>query len=59
MRTKVLHQSEEEIEQIDKELLDEHEADMKLQQAQIDAGMNPNPMANGQQDQGEQPAPQQ
>ncbi len=55
MRTKVLHQSEEEIEQIDKELLDEHEADMKLQQAQNDAGMNPDPMAAGQQDQGEQP----
>jgi hypothetical protein len=59
MRTKVLHQSEEEIEQIDKELLDEQEADMKLQQAQADAGMSPNPMADGQQDQGEQPAPQQ
>jgi hypothetical protein len=57
MRTKVLHQSEEEIEQIDKELLDEQEADMKLQQAQADAGMNPNPMAP--QDQGEEPAPQQ
>ena len=59
MRTKVLHQSEEEIEQIDKELLDEQQADMKLQQAQADAGMSPNPMADGQQDQGEQPAPQQ
>ena len=59
MRTKVLHQSEEEIEQIDKELLDEHEADMKLQQAQIDAGMSPNPMAAGQQDQGEPPPEQQ
>ena len=58
MRTKVLHQSEEEIEQIDKELLDEHEADMKLQQAQNDAGMNPDPMA-GQQNQAEEPAPQQ
>ena len=55
MRTKVLHQSEEEIEQIDKELLDEHEADMKLQQAQNDAGMNADPMAAGQQDQGEPP----
>jgi hypothetical protein len=62
MRTKVLHQSEEEIEQIDKELLDEHQADMKLQQAQIDAGMSSNPLAAanaGQQEQDEESAPQQ
>ncbi len=59
MRTKVFHQTEEEIEQIDKELLDEHEADMKLQQAQNDAGMNADPMAAGQQDQGEPPPEQQ
>jgi hypothetical protein len=62
MRTKVLHQSEEEIEQIDKELLDEHQADMKLQQAQIDAGMSLNPLAAanaGQQEQDEESAPQQ
>ena len=59
MRTKILHQSEEEIDQIDKELLDEHEADMKLQQAQNDAGMNADPMAAGQQDQGEPPPEQQ
>ncbi len=39
MRTKVFHQTEEEIQQIDKEITAEHVSDIKLQQAQSDAGI--------------------
>lgn len=50
MRTKVLHQSEEEMDQIDKEMGEEHQANIKLQQALIDAGQDPNaPPGAGQQ----------
>ena len=50
MRTKVLHQSEEEIEQIDKELGEEHQANINLQQALIDAGQDPNAPPGGEED---------
>lgn len=41
IRAKVLHQSEEEMQQIDKELEKEHKADLDLQNTQIDAGLDP------------------
>ena len=60
MRTKVLHQSEEEMDQIDKEMGEEHQANIKLQQALIDAGQNPNaPPGAGQQGDQEPPPEQQ
>jgi len=60
MRAKVLHQSEEEIEQIDKELGEEHQANINLQQALIDAGQDPNaPPGAGQQGEQEPPPEQQ
>ena len=39
VRTKVFHQTEEEIKQNDEEIIKEHEADIKLQQAKNDAGI--------------------
>jgi hypothetical protein len=60
MRTKVLHQSEEEMDQIDKEMGEEHQANIKLQQALIDAGQDPNaPPGAGQQGDQEPPPEQQ
>ena len=60
MRTKVLHQSEEEMDQIDKEMGEEHQANIKLQQALIDAGQDPNaPPGAGQQGEQEPPPEQQ
>jgi len=50
MRTKVLHQSEEEMDQIDKEMGEEHQANIKLQQALIDAGQDPNAPPGGEED---------
>jgi hypothetical protein len=60
MRAKVLHQSEEEMDQIDKEMGEEHQANIKLQQALIDAGQDPNaPPGAGQQGEQEPPPEQQ
>jgi len=60
MRTKVLHQSEEEMDQIDKEMGEEHQANINLQQALIDAGQDPNaPPGAGQQGDQELPPEQQ
>jgi len=50
MRTKVLHQSEEEMDQIDKEMGEEHQANINLQQALIDAGQDPNAPPGGEED---------
>jgi hypothetical protein len=50
MRTKVLHQSEEEMDQIDKEMGEEHQANIKLQQALIDTGQDPNAPPGGEED---------
>ena len=60
MRTKVLHQSQEEMDQIDKEMGEEHQANIDMQKALIDAGQNPSapPGADQKGDQ-EPPAEQQ
>jgi hypothetical protein len=50
VRTKVLRQSEEEMDQIDKEMGEEHQANIKLQQALIDAGQDPNAPPGGEED---------
>lgn len=50
MRTKVLHQSEEEMDQIDKQMGEEHQANIQLQQALIDAGQDPNAPPGGEED---------
>jgi hypothetical protein len=49
-RTKVLRQSEEEMDQIDKQMGEEHQANIKLQQALIDAGQDPNAPPGGAED---------
>ena len=50
VRTKVLRQSEEEMDQIDKQMGEEHQANIKLQQALIDAGQDPNAPPGGAED---------
>jgi hypothetical protein len=50
VRTKVLRQSEEEMDQIDKQMGEEHQANIKLQQALIDAGQDPNAPPGGEED---------
>lgn len=51
VRTKVLRQSEEEMKQIDKEIADEHEADLNVQKTMADAGISANvPPPPGMQD---------
>jgi hypothetical protein len=59
MRTKVLHQSEEEMDQIDKEMGEEHQANIKLQQALIDAGQDPNAPPGADQQGEQEPPPEQ
>jgi hypothetical protein len=59
MRTKVLHQSEEEMDQIDKEMGEEHQANINLQQALIDAGQDPNAPPGGEEDPQQAGPPQQ
>jgi hypothetical protein len=59
MRTKVLHQSEEEMDQIDKEMGEEHQANIKLQQALIDAGQNPSAPPGADQQGEQEPPPEQ
>jgi hypothetical protein len=59
MRTKVLHQSEEEMDQIDKQMGEEHQANIKLQQALIDAGQNPSAPPGADQQGEQEPSPEQ
>jgi hypothetical protein len=59
VRTKVLRQSEEEMDQIDKEMGEEHQANIKLQQALIDAGQDPNAPPGGEEDPQQAGQPQQ
>ena len=60
IRTKVLRQSEEEMDQIDKQMGEEHQANIKLQQALIDAGQDPNaPPGGADQEQQDGQPPQQ
>ena len=59
MRTKVLHQSEEEMDQIDKQMGEEHQANIDMQKALIDAGQNPSAPPGADQQGDQEPPPEQ
>jgi hypothetical protein len=59
MRTKVLHQSEEEMDQIDKQMGEEHQANINMQKALIDAGQNPSAPPGADQQGDQEPPPEQ
>jgi hypothetical protein len=59
MRTKVLHQSEEEMDQIDKQMGEEHQANIDMQKALIDAGQNPSAPPGADQKGDQEPPPEQ
>ena len=59
MRTKVLHQSQEEMDQIDKEMGEEHQANIDMQKALIDAGQNPSAPPGADQKGDQEPPPEQ